>query len=163
MLLSAVPSATRDARNNFGVQAGAQLQKPLEIMNRTARYLTVPEERPPRLWSMLTRLIGYEFIVRATTRGFLPGHWPRESSIAIFKKQKVIVVLHVGVYAERVKRTRNIGLADHAATIIVECVQMVELQLGSLNKRPVPRTPKCGPFIHGLTRQNAARCYYVTA
>lgn len=38
----ALAGAARDARNNFGVQAGAQLQQPLEIVNRTAWSLGVP-------------------------------------------------------------------------------------------------------------------------
>ena len=38
----ALAEAARDARNSFGVQAGAQLQRPLEIVTRTANYLGVP-------------------------------------------------------------------------------------------------------------------------
>lgn len=38
----ALAEAARDARNSFGVQAGAQLQRPLEIVTQTANYLGVP-------------------------------------------------------------------------------------------------------------------------
>jgi len=38
----ALAEAARDARNGFGVQAGAQLQRPLEIVTQTANYLGVP-------------------------------------------------------------------------------------------------------------------------
>ncbi|QQN28588.1 hypothetical protein [Pseudomonas syringae group genomosp. 3] len=60
------------------------------------------------------------------------------------KNRKVIVVPHVAVYAERVKRTMNMGVAHHATTIIVEFVHMVETQLGSLNKRKIPGTQNVG-------------------
>ncbi|GAB0077481.1 hypothetical protein TOC8171_28840 [Pseudomonas syringae] len=55
---------------------------------------------------------------------------------------------HVGVYAQRVKHTLHMGVADHATEIIIEFAQMAELQLGSLKKRSIPKTRKCGLLIH---------------